>query len=67
MASSLGLQTEEQKREARQQQSYSEWARDSYNTQYERWVPWLEDRYLAWFGKDNKASYATKGKCQATQ
>jgi hypothetical protein len=25
-------------------------------------MPWIEDKYLAWFGKDNKASYATKGK-----
>ncbi|KAF3192655.1 hypothetical protein TWF788_000264 [Orbilia oligospora] len=31
-----------------------------YNTQYERWVPWLEDQYLYYFGKDNKASYVTK-------
>jgi len=25
-------------------------------------VPWLEDQYLYYFGKDNKASYATKRK-----
>jgi len=31
-----------------------------YNQQYERWMPWIEDKYLAWFGTDNKASYATK-------
>ncbi|KAK6543638.1 hypothetical protein TWF694_000382 [Orbilia ellipsospora] len=31
-----------------------------YNKQYEKWVPWLEDQYLYWFGKDNKASYVTK-------
>ncbi|KAF3289425.1 hypothetical protein TWF970_003204 [Orbilia oligospora] len=31
-----------------------------YNTQYEKWVPWLEDQYLYYFGKDNKASYVTK-------
>lgn len=24
-------------------------------------MPWIEDEYLAWFGTDNKASYATKG------
>ena len=24
-------------------------------------MPWVEDQYLSWFGKDNKASYATKG------
>jgi len=27
---------------------------------YDSWVPWLEDQYLYYFGKDNKASYATK-------
>ncbi|KAK6348067.1 hypothetical protein TWF718_005886 [Orbilia javanica] len=31
-----------------------------YNRQYEIWVPWLEDQYLYYFGKDNKASYVTK-------
>ena len=25
-------------------------------------VPWLEDQYLYYFGKDNKTSYATKRK-----
>lgn len=24
-------------------------------------MPWIEDQYLYYFGKDNKASYATKG------
>lgn len=24
-------------------------------------MPWIEDQYLKWFSKDNKASYATKG------
>ncbi|KAK1537762.1 hypothetical protein CPAR01_07875 [Colletotrichum paranaense] len=38
----------------------AEWAKQTYNTQYEKWVPWLEDVYLRWFTKDNKASYATK-------
>lgn len=32
-----------------------------YNQAYEKWYPWLEDQYLYYFGKDNKASYATKG------
>ncbi|KAK6501407.1 hypothetical protein TWF481_009247 [Arthrobotrys musiformis] len=31
-----------------------------YNRQYDIWVPWLEDQYLYYFGKDNKASYVTK-------
>ncbi|KAF7547591.1 hypothetical protein G7Z17_g7639 [Cylindrodendrum hubeiense] len=37
-----------------------EWTKQTYNDQYEKWVPWLEDTYLRWFTKDNKASYATK-------
>jgi hypothetical protein len=37
-----------------------EWAKQTYNTQYEKWVPWLEDKYLAWFG-ENKSSYVAKG------
>lgn len=38
-----------------------EWSKNQYNKQYESWVPWAEDKYLYWMGKDNKASYATKG------
>lgn len=46
-----------------QKQTYAEWAKHTYNDQYEKWMPWIEDQYLKWFGKgDNKASYATKGK-----
>ncbi|KAK6358142.1 hypothetical protein TWF730_007496 [Orbilia blumenaviensis] len=37
-----------------------ETAKQYYNRQYERWVPWLEDQYLYYFSKDNKTSYATK-------
>ncbi|KAL2760378.1 hypothetical protein ACRALDRAFT_1059797 [Sodiomyces alcalophilus JCM 7366] len=37
-----------------------EWAKQTYNEQYEKWVPWLEDQYLRLFTKDNKASYSTK-------
>lgn len=37
-----------------------EWTKQTYNQQYERWMPWIEDQYLRWFTKDNKASYATK-------
>lgn len=40
--------------------TYKEHASQFYNKQYEAWVPWLEDKYLAWFTKDNKASYTTK-------
>lgn len=46
----------------KQKQTYTEWAKEAYNDQYEKWMPWIEDQYLKWFGKgDNKASYATKG------
>jgi hypothetical protein len=47
--------------EQKAKQSYTEWLKETYNYQYERWMPWIEDQYLKWFGKDNKASYATKG------
>lgn len=47
----------------RKKQSFSEWVKEAYNEQYEKWMPWLEEQYLKWFGKgDNKASYVTKGK-----
>jgi hypothetical protein len=60
--------TEEQKRqlydslpeEQKKKQTYTEWLYDVYAKQYENWMPWIEDQYLRWFGKDNKASYATK-------
>ena len=42
-------------------QTYTEWAKEVYHGQYEKWMPWIEDKYLALFGKDNKASYVTKG------
>ena len=48
----------------KKKQSYTEWVKDAYNNQYENWMPWIEDKYLAWFGTDNKASYATKGNNQ---
>ncbi|KAJ4388054.1 hypothetical protein N0V93_008659 [Gnomoniopsis smithogilvyi] len=47
--------TEEEKK-----QTWSEYGKQVYNEQYERWMPWIEDFYLRWFTKDNKASYATK-------
>ena len=42
------------------QKSYKEAAGEYYNQKYETWMPWIEDQYLKWFTKDNKASYATK-------
>jgi len=47
--------------EQKKKQTYTEWVKEGYNNQYERWMPWIEDQYLRWFGgNDNKASYATK-------
>jgi hypothetical protein len=43
-------------------QTYTEWAKQKYNEQYENWMPWIEDNFLRYFTKDNKASYATKRK-----
>jgi uncharacterized membrane protein YkvA (DUF1232 family) len=43
-----------------QSKTYKQQAGEFYNRQYDSWVPWMEDKYLAWFTKDNKASYATK-------
>ena len=38
-----------------------ETAKNYYNKQYENWMPWVEDKYLAWFGK-NKTSYVAEGR-----
>lgn len=43
-----------------------EWAKDTYNSQYESWMPWIEDMYLRWFTKDNKVSYTAKRKSPTT-
>ncbi|KAL4930918.1 uncharacterized protein BDV17DRAFT_28514 [Aspergillus undulatus] len=68
--------TEEQKRhfydslpaEEKEKKSYSEWVKEAYNDQYEKWMPWLEDQYLKWFGKgDNKASYVAKDNLSKTK
>lgn len=48
--------------EEKKKQSWGEYGSQVYNEQYERWMPWVEDFYLRWFTKDNKASYATKGR-----
>ncbi|KAJ4291426.1 hypothetical protein N0V88_006019 [Collariella sp. IMI 366227] len=37
-----------------------EWVKNQYNHQYDVWVPWLEDLYLRYFTRDNKASYTAK-------
>ncbi len=38
----------------------TEWAKKKYDAYYNDYMPWLEDKYLAWFG-ENKASYTAKG------
>eukprot|EP00249_Psilotum_nudum_P034531 c53687_g1_i1 orf=112-402(+) len=43
-----------------------ETAKNYYNQQYESWVPWLEDKYLAWFGK-NKTSYVAEDNLDKTK
>jgi hypothetical protein len=43
-----------------EQKTYKQAAGEYYNQKYETWMPWIEDKYLSWFTKDNKASYATK-------
>jgi len=65
----MSTHTEDQKKqiydgltsEQKSKQTYTEWVKEVYHDQYEKWMPWLEDKYLALFGKDNKASYVTKG------
>ncbi|KAK4142900.1 uncharacterized protein C8A04DRAFT_29478 [Dichotomopilus funicola] len=44
-----------------------EWTKNQYNKQYESWVPWLEDIYLRYFTKDNKASYTTRENLNKTK
>ncbi|KAL8991847.1 MAG: hypothetical protein Q9169_007597 [Polycauliona sp. 2 TL-2023] len=53
--------------EQKKKQTYTEWVKDAYSNQYENWMPWIEDKYLAWFGTDNKASYATKDTLDKTK
>ncbi|KAI9806113.1 MAG: hypothetical protein M1833_004520 [Piccolia ochrophora] len=51
----------------KEKQTYTEWVKSGYNNKYETWMPWIEDKYLAWFGKDNKASYAAKDTLNKTK
>ncbi|TVY37725.1 hypothetical protein LOCC1_G008116 [Lachnellula occidentalis] len=74
-SASASEHTEEQKKqiydglsdEQKKKQTYTEWAKEAYNDQYEKWMPWIEDQYLRWFGTDNKASYATKDTLNQTK
>ncbi|KAI0517619.1 hypothetical protein F5B22DRAFT_603552 [Xylaria bambusicola] len=53
----LNKQEEE---EEQKKQSTMEWAREKYNEQYDAWMPWIEDTFLKYFTKDNRASYVTR-------
>ncbi|KAI0009058.1 hypothetical protein F4779DRAFT_618034 [Xylariaceae sp. FL0662B] len=44
-----------------------EWVKQKYNEQYENWMPWIEDNFLKYFTKDNKASYATREQLDKTK
>ncbi|KAJ4362070.1 hypothetical protein N0V83_011012 [Neocucurbitaria cava] len=50
-----------------EQKTYKQAAGEYYNQKYETWMPWIEDQYLRWFTKDNKASYATKQNLDKTK
>ncbi|KAK3486254.1 hypothetical protein B0T13DRAFT_442819 [Neurospora crassa] len=65
----MSAQHEEQQQTVTKDQkpTWSEWAKTQYSAQYESWVPWLEDLYLRYFTKDNKASYATKDTLSKTK
>lgn len=43
-----------------------EWTKKQYNSYYESYAPWLEDKYLAWFG-ENKTSYVAKDNLSKTK
>ncbi|KAI9658264.1 MAG: hypothetical protein M1821_002397 [Bathelium mastoideum] len=53
--------------EHKEKQSYQEWLTEMYHKQYDNWMPWIEDQYLKWFGKDNKASYAARDTLDKTK
>ncbi|KAK5627463.1 hypothetical protein RRF57_003178 [Xylaria bambusicola] len=58
-----------QEEEERKKQTTMEWAREKYNEQYDAWMPWIEDTFLKYFTKDNRASYVTRdglGKTKVT-
>ncbi|KAI4094074.1 MAG: hypothetical protein L6R37_007310 [Teloschistes peruensis] len=44
----------------------TDWTKKKYDEYYNSYVPWLEDKYLAWFG-ENKTSYATKEQLDKTK
>ncbi|KAI1818135.1 hypothetical protein GGS20DRAFT_391834 [Poronia punctata] len=59
-------QTREEREEA-EKQSTMEWAKETLNEQYETWMPWVEDIFLKYFTKDNKASYVARDQLNQTK
>ncbi|KAI9880969.1 MAG: hypothetical protein M1830_009463 [Pleopsidium flavum] len=43
-----------------------EWTREKYNSYYDSYMPWVEDKYLQWFG-ENKTSYTAKEQLKSTK
>lgn len=35
--------------EHKEKMSYTEWVMQGYSNQYEKWMPWIEDKYLEWY------------------
>ncbi|KAF2101417.1 hypothetical protein NA57DRAFT_53385 [Rhizodiscina lignyota] len=50
-----------------EKETWTQWIKSGYAAQYENWMPWIEDQYLKWFSKDNKASYAAKDNLDKTK
>jgi len=47
-----------------EKESYYAWGKRKSGEKWENWKPWLEDVFLRWTGKDNKASYTARSKPQ---
>jgi len=62
-----GNQAAEQVKQNTSQVPMTEQNKGWYETKKEQWMPWVEDQYLYWFSKDNKASYATKDSLNKTK
>ncbi|KAI0396871.1 hypothetical protein F5Y17DRAFT_418153 [Xylariaceae sp. FL0594] len=49
------------------EESRLEWLKEAFYAQCESWAPWLEDMYLKYFTRDNKASYAARDQLNQTK
>ncbi|KAI1263607.1 hypothetical protein F5Y18DRAFT_122879 [Xylariaceae sp. FL1019] len=67
MADTQGITQPPKPQTEAEKQSYIEWAKQKYGEQYEAWMPWIEDTFLKYFTKDNKASYATREQLDKTK